>query len=146
MIFAHFPGMLIGRIAKAIAAVIAKQVHQIFIEMPLVLFDRQNVFASTLSDGFGDLGLGIEGIDRHNTPRQIQQLEQFGDGRDFIGFLVDFPLSQDLLVLGSPGTHQTNRLSARHVIMRSAQLLPSKAITSPWVRAWIVWTHSIKMA
>jgi hypothetical protein len=51
----------------------------------LVGFDDQHVIAAALHDLPGDLLLTADGVDGHQRPLQVQQLQQPGDGRDLVG-------------------------------------------------------------
>src|SRR4051812_24975093 len=47
-----------------------------------------------------------------NAPLEVQQLKQFGDGRDLVGFLFGRDLPQGEGVLGGPGADQVQSLDA----------------------------------
>jgi hypothetical protein len=72
-----------------------KQVFQVFVELALMRFHRQHLIGTLIHDGFGNVGLTAQRIDRHKAAFQRQDAQQFRYRGDFIGFVVNFTLSQD---------------------------------------------------
>jgi hypothetical protein len=49
------------------------------------------------------LVLAAHGVDGYEGTAQLQQIEQFGDGRDLVGLAVHSDLTQYEAILGRPG-------------------------------------------
>src|SRR5512141_342222 len=47
----------------------------VFIQMALIAFERQHIIRMAVDNGLGDGGLTTHGINRHDTPREIQLLQ-----------------------------------------------------------------------
>lgn len=60
----------------------------------LVAFEAQHVVTALRVDGSGDRGLAAHGINRHDAAGQREQLQEFGDGRDFVRFRVRLDLAE----------------------------------------------------
>ena len=75
----------------------------LLVERRLVLLDGQDVVGFGLTDLLGDLLLAAHRIDRDQCPGDLQQLQQFRNRRDLVGFLLDHDLTQRQLVLRGPG-------------------------------------------
>jgi hypothetical protein len=108
--------LALGEVHTGLAVLqgLLKRVLDVLIEMGLVLLDSQHVLAPFVDDSRGDLFLTAHGIDRHHGPFQIQQLEQFGNGRDLVRFRIGRDLAQGQVVLHRPGADQVQgRLTDR---------------------------------
>ena len=73
---------------------VSKEPCDIFVEMTLVVLNRQHIVGVPLDDRLGDLGLAAHGVDGHDTARYLEQLQQLGDRGDLVGFVVDLDLTQ----------------------------------------------------
>src|SRR5882724_6506774 len=80
--------------------------------LPMIpLISSQGDFCATaiirplIGHGLGDLLLTPHRINRDHRPCDVEQGKELGNGRDFIGLLVDFALTQHQAVGAGPGTH-----------------------------------------
>jgi hypothetical protein len=85
---------------------LAEAVLNVLQQMRLVVFDRQHVVTPVGVDLLGKLLLAADGIDAHQRPVQVQQLQKLGNGRDFVRALFDRYLAKRQVVLGGLGTDQ----------------------------------------
>ena len=72
-------------------------------------------------DLFGDGLLAAHGVDGHQRPLQVQQLQQLRDGRDLVGLLGHGLLAQAQVAPDGPGTDQVQRRLAPLAVVRPAQ-------------------------
>ena len=75
-----------------VAGIVEKERHRLG-ERRMVLLEGQDIIRPLLRDGLGDLFLTPHRINRHDGPCEVTQLEERGDGSNFIGLLLDFELS-----------------------------------------------------
>lgn len=69
----------------------------------LVGLEGEQVVAALAVDLRGDLGLAADGVDRHQSPLHVQQIQQAGDGDDFVFLVEDLELAEDEMGLGAEG-------------------------------------------
>src|SRR5262245_1802850 len=72
----------------------------------LVALDLQQVVGPALADRLGHLRLAAGGVDRHQSPLQLQQPQQPGDGGDLVGPVLDGHLAEQQGVGPDPGADQ----------------------------------------
>lgn len=54
------------------------------------ILERQHIIGPLVTNLFRNAALAPHRIDRDGVPRDIEQIEQSGDGRDLVGFLGHF--------------------------------------------------------
>ncbi len=96
------------------------QLH-ILVQGALVALERQHIVATLVEDLLGDLPLAAHGINRHQAPSEGQLPQEFGQGGDLIGFVLDLDLSQHQAIGRGPGTHQVDGRLAAAPIVRAAK-------------------------
>ncbi len=74
-----------------------------FFESLLVAFDCQNIIGPLFDDFRGDVLLTTHRINGHDSPFDIKQGKQLGDGRDLVTFLLCGYLSQAQPAFGGEG-------------------------------------------
>ena len=57
----------------------------------------------------GDLLLAADGVDAHEGSMKVEQFQELGNSRNFVGFFVYGNLAQAQMVLRRPSTHQVQR-------------------------------------
>ena len=87
----------------------------------LVLLDGQDVVRPRVSDLLGDVLLAAHGVDAHQRPFQVQQLQQLGDGRDLVALVLDGDQAQRQAGRAGPGADQVQGLVAGRAVARAAQ-------------------------
>ena len=108
----------IGHAFEVALVCLVKPVHHILIELALISLERQHIVCLLVDNALRNVGLAdgyirpAHRIYRHDASRYVQQLEQFRNRRNFIGFIIDFTLTQQQPILTSPGTDQMNRVLA----------------------------------
>ena len=93
----------------------------LLLQRPVVAFQGEYVIASLVDDLLRNLFLAAHSVHGHNTTRQLQQLQQLGNGRNLIGLVIHFDLSQHQVIGAGPGTHHVNGGSARGAVKGVAQ-------------------------
>jgi hypothetical protein len=78
-------------------------------QMFLVVLHRQDVVAALIPNLLGDGLLAAHGIDGRQRAAQVEQFQQGGNGRDFVGFGVDGYLAQRQTLACGPRTDQMER-------------------------------------
>lgn len=73
MVLSDMFGISEGALLKTVLAFHLKQVLQVFVEMTLVLFNRQQVIAALLDNLLGNFGLHTNGIHGYQATVQVQQ-------------------------------------------------------------------------
>src|SRR5262249_36893055 len=68
-----------------------------------------DVSAAAVHDLLGDLFLATHGVNGHQSAVEVQQLQQLGNGRDFVGLLVQRDLPQGQLGLAGPSADDMQR-------------------------------------
>ena len=92
---AHGPAEIVLHIGKSGPLAAGKQVGHILQQLPLVFLHRQNVIGFLAHNLPSQLFLvRRRRINGHDATGHIQQIEQFRYGRDLIGFLRHFDLTQ----------------------------------------------------
>ncbi len=117
-------GMIVGIGAEVALLQVIKEQDDIFIQVFLVLFERQQIVSSLLDNCLGNLSLTAHGINRHQAALQIQQLQELGDRRDLVRLFIDFLLTQHQPVGRGPGTHHVDRPLPQALVKRTPQGLP----------------------
>src|SRR5262249_13973098 len=74
-------GQLGGLVVQGFLQTLLDVLQQLF----LVALDRQDVVAAPSDDSLGNLLLAAHRVDADQSPLQLQQLQQPGNGRDFVG-------------------------------------------------------------
>ena len=78
-------------------------------------------------DLVGDLDLAAHGVDGHERSFELigfgQVVEEFRDGRDFVGLLGHAELSQDQSSVGRVGTQRMEGLEPLALVVRAARRL-----------------------
>ena len=60
----------------------------------LITLQRQHVSSIGLDDLLGNVSLAAHRVDGHDTAGQVEDAQQFRDGRDLVALLVDLDLAQ----------------------------------------------------
>ena len=81
----------------------------VFEEVFLVVLDREGIVPALVHDLLGDGLLAAHRVDSYQRAVEVQQLQQHGNGRDFVGFGVHRYLAQGQVLGRGPGTHQVQR-------------------------------------
>src|SRR3954469_16520933 len=68
--------------------------------------ENQQVVGPARQDLLGDGGLAAHGVQRHDAVLQCELVQQFRDGCDLVGRLVNTTLAQHKALLARPGTHE----------------------------------------
>lgn len=79
-----------------------KKRPHVLVKGALIAFECQKVIGSGLDDGDGDLELGAHGIHTDDGSLEVEMTQQFGNGGDFIAFLIDRLLGECDAVVASP--------------------------------------------
>ncbi len=87
----HLTGIDVGEV---ILELLFDVLDGALMQRPLVAFQGQQVVASSLDDLLGDLGLRAHGVDGDDRACQAHQLQNLGNRRDFVRFLVASHLGQ----------------------------------------------------
>jgi hypothetical protein len=66
----------------------------LFVEIPLVVLERQGIVSLLLDNLLGNLGLRVHRINRHDTSSKRSLLQQQRDRRDLVRLLLCCHLSQ----------------------------------------------------
>ena len=93
-------------------------------EMRLVLLDRQHVLAPLANDPGGDLLLAAHGVEGHHGSIEIQQLQQFRNRGDLVGFGVRRHLAERHVILHRPGADHVQGGAADAASRRTTSGLP----------------------
>ncbi len=78
----------------------------VVMQQALIALEAQQVMPAAFDNLSGDLALAAHGIDRHRRAAQVEQVQQFWDGGDFINLLGSRDLSQHQPRFGGKGAHQ----------------------------------------
>ena len=101
----------------------AKIVRNLGFEGRLVAFEGEQVIGLVFDDLVGDLDLAAHGVDGHERSFELigfgQVVEEFRDGRDFVGLLGHAELSQDQSSVGRVGTQRVEGLEPRALVVRA---------------------------
>src|SRR3954465_7103372 len=68
--------------------------------------ENQQVVGPARQDLLSDCGLAAHGVQRHDAVLQRELVQQFRDGCDLVGRLMDATLAQHEALLARPGAHQ----------------------------------------
>ena len=85
----------------------------------VVGLEAEHVVRFAVHNRLGNGLLAPHGINRHDAALDAQQLEEFGDGGDFIGLLVRLHLPEQHAGFTRPGAHEVQRRLP--VVARAAQ-------------------------
>lgn len=80
---------------------------------------ERRVIGALLANLFGDLLLCAHRVNRHYAALDMEQAQQFWDGRNFIRLLVNFDLSERQPIAPGPGADQVDRPLAFTPVMRA---------------------------
>jgi hypothetical protein len=72
--------VIMRHIPKMDRATTRKQVLNVLIELPLILFDGNQVIGVLVHNCFYNLGLAADSIHRHEAARQFQQAQEWRKG------------------------------------------------------------------
>ena len=86
-------------------------------QLALIALQTQHVVSMVVPNLLGDPLLTTHRINGDNTAIDTQQVEQFGNSRDFVGFGIDFALAQTYPIGGRPGIHQVNSPFANRFVL-----------------------------
>ena len=92
--FVHGLGVVIGRPVKVRCCGLLEQVSDALVELTLILFHRQHVIGPAVHNLLGNLPLTSHGVNGDDTTMPVQQVQQLGNGGDFIGLRRGFDLAQ----------------------------------------------------
>jgi site-specific DNA recombinase len=118
--FADGPILVDDEVVDGAGLGVGEQVDHVVGEGFLVLLERQHVVAFLIEDLLGDLPLTAHGVNRDDAARDRQRAQQFGDGGDLVGLVVDLDLRQDQSVGTGPGTDHVDRGLPVGSIVRAA--------------------------
>ncbi|CAM3901610.1 hypothetical protein POHY109586_24440 [Polaromonas hydrogenivorans] len=79
------------------------------VQVAVVALEVEHVVRFTVHDGFGDGLLTPHGVNGDDAALDAQQLEQLGNGGDFVGLFVRLHLPQQHAGLARPGAHDMQR-------------------------------------
>ena len=113
-------GILVRSVFNSLGNIYIKKASNIFKQVTLILFHSKKIVAATFYNRFCNLGLGSNRINGHDAACDVQQLQQFRDSGNLIGFVCDFGLTQDKFVLGRPSTHHIDRRFPSILIVRTS--------------------------
>src|SRR5215217_1833029 len=85
--------------------------------------ENQQVVCPARQDLLGDCGLAAHGVQRHDAVLQRELVQQFRDGCDLVGRLMDAALAQHEALLARPGTHEVQGGSLPAAIERAPERL-----------------------
>ena len=103
--------------SKVIFQMVAKEIDDTVMQRRLVALRRQAVVGIGVDDLGRDFGLASHRVNRHQSPGNLDQFEQFGDRRDLVAFGVDDNLAETNMVRRRPSTdHVNRRLAAGFVV------------------------------
>jgi len=99
---------------------VGKQGDDIRMQLRLIAFERQKIVATALHNLGCNRGLTTHRIDRDRTIAQIEQIQEHGNGRDFIRFAVYGDLTKHDAVLTGPCADKMQGSGAVGVIVGAA--------------------------
>ena len=94
MSLVHGLGVIVRHPVKAQCLGPCEQVSDALVELTLVLLHRQHVIGPVVCDLLGNLPLAAHGVNGHDAVVQIQQVQQLGNGGDFVGLRLSLDLTQ----------------------------------------------------
>ena len=94
MSLVHGLGVVVRHPVKAQCLGPCEQVSDALVELTLVLLHRQHVIGPASCDLLGNLPLAAHGVNGHDAVVQIQQVQQLGNGGDFVGLRLSLDLTQ----------------------------------------------------
>ena len=103
-----------------VPGIVEKQRHRLG-ERRVIVLERQDILCSLLCNSLGDLFLTPHRINRDYRSCEVQQVEELGNGDNFVGFLLDFPLPSHQPVGTRPGTHHMDGSRGGRLIERMAE-------------------------
>jgi hypothetical protein len=75
----------------------------------LIALEGQDIVRPLLHNLLGNGALTPHGVDRHHTPLERQEVQEFRNRGDLVGFCVHLPLPQHDPIGSRPGTDHVNR-------------------------------------
>jgi hypothetical protein len=106
---------------EIVAQGILKQRNDGFMDNALVALKSQHIVGVLTNDLGSDGDLCSDRIDRYDTTRQFENTQQFRNGRDLIGLIIDLHLTQNQAVGYGPGANHVNGILAVGMIVRPSQ-------------------------
>src|SRR5829696_7696279 len=107
-----------------------RRVHEVSNEITAIpelldqlALENQQVVGPARQDLLGDCSLAAHGVQRHDAVLQCELVQQFRDGCDLIGRLMNTTLAQHEALLARPGTHQVQGGSLPPAIERAPERL-----------------------
>ena len=86
-----------------------------FVKVSLVAFEGEDVVGFFLDDGLGDVGVGAHGIKGDDLSGQGEDLDEMGNGGDFVAFIRHIFLSQSESALCGPSTYDVTGFGIKAV-------------------------------
>jgi len=83
--------------------ILEEELH-LFMEIPLIALKGKNIVGALIDYLPGNFLLAPHGVSGHHTTIDVENLEQFRDGCNLIGFILRFYLTQDQPMANRPGT------------------------------------------
>ncbi len=109
-------GRAVGDAVAVVGQALVEELHRLLVQRALVALELQEVVAALVDDLLGDLLLAAGRVDGDHRPVHVQQLQQFGDGRDLVALGVGGQLPQDHVIGLAPGAdHVDGRLAVGRV-------------------------------
>ena len=105
----------------------------ILTQRALIAFQREDVVGLLVDDFRSDVALAAHRIDGHDGPLDRQHVEQLGDGDDLVGLFRHLDLAEHEALARGEGRDHVDRRFGALLLVGSAQVLPSMAITSAGV-------------
>ncbi len=123
--FRRFYIPLNGGCGKVVFHLLDHPVHRPLIQRALVSFQSQQVVSTFVNNLCGNVLLAARRIDGHDRVVQLDLINQLGNRRDFVGFLLGRQLSQTDSSLHGPGAHKKQRSETFFPVMRTPQSFTS---------------------
>jgi hypothetical protein len=88
MVFVQLFGVVVPHVGKGGLLGHREELLDRLLEVALVAFEPQHIVAALGDNLLGDGALAAHGIDGHETPLEIKQLQQLRDRRDLVGLFL----------------------------------------------------------
>ena len=75
---------VIGIGGEAALLQVIEEQHHVLVQVTLIAFERQQIVGLLAADLLSNLCLTGHGVNRHQTARQVQTAQQFGEGGDLV--------------------------------------------------------------
>ncbi len=108
---------------KIVIQVLVKERLDRLMQRRLVVFHRQHVVALRADNLLGDVFLATHRVDRDDRALHVDLVDQRGNGRDFVRFLLGRDLAQRQALFARPRTDQVQRPQPRSPIVRPTRRL-----------------------